>query len=80
MSEFERFIKERQYLLNVSPRTIQWYNESLKWLGVEEPTEADLKDFVFRMREKNLKPTSCNNRIRAVNAYVPLTDCLGIVR
>jgi len=22
------------------------------------------------MREKNLKPTSCNNRIRAVNAYL----------
>ncbi|HVN17453.1 MAG TPA: tyrosine-type recombinase/integrase [Dongiaceae bacterium] len=70
MSKFEQFIKERQYLQNVSPRTVQWYQESLKWLRVEEPTEANLKDFVFRMREKNLKPTSCNNRIRAVNAYL----------
>lgn len=70
MSKFEQFIKERQYLQNVSPRTVQWYNESLKWLRVEEPNEAELKDFVFRMREKSLKPSSCNNRIRAVNAYL----------
>jgi integrase/recombinase XerD len=70
MSKFEQFIKERRYLQNVSERTVQWYHESLKWLRVEEPTEADLKDFVFRMRERNLKPTSCNNRIRAVNAYL----------
>ena len=70
MSKFEQFIKERRYLQNVSERTVQWYEESLKWLRVEEPTDADLKDFVLRMREKRLKPTSCNNRIRAVNAYL----------
>lgn len=70
MSKHEQFIKERRYLQNVSERTVQWYNESLKWLRVEEPTDADLKDFVLRMREKGLKPTSCNNRIRAVNAYL----------
>jgi len=46
MSKFEQFIKERRYLQNVSERTVQWYYESLKWLRVEEPTEADLKDFV----------------------------------
>ena len=67
---FEQFIRERQFLHNVSPRTIEWYRESFKWLNVPDPNKADLKSFVIRMREKGLKPSSCNNRIRAVNAYL----------
>jgi integrase/recombinase XerD len=65
-----QFIKERQYLSNVSPATVEWYTQSLHWLGIESPTSAELKDFVFRMREKGLKATACNCRIRAVNAYL----------
>lgn len=65
-----QFIKERQYLSNVSPATIEWYTQSLHWLGTESPNETDLKYFVLRMREKGLKSTACNNRIRAVNAYL----------
>jgi HK97 family phage major capsid protein len=38
--------------------------------SVPEPTESDLKDFVIRMRQAGLRPTSCNNRIRAVNSYL----------
>ena len=70
MAEFEQFIKERTYLTNVSSRTIEWYRQSFKWLDNPNPTEADLKEFVIRMREGGLKPSSCNNRIRAVNAYL----------
>jgi hypothetical protein len=47
-----QFIKERQYLFNVSPATIEWYEQSLRWLGTESPTADDLKAFVMRMREK----------------------------
>jgi hypothetical protein len=65
---FEQFIKERQYLQNVSPRTIQWYQESFKWLDNPNPNKAELKQFVIRLREKGLKASNCNNRIRAVNA------------
>jgi integrase/recombinase XerD len=65
-----QFIKERQYLSNVSPATVEWYKQSLRWLGTESPTADDLKSFVMRMRESGLKPTACNNRIRAVNAYL----------
>lgn len=67
---FEKFIEERQYLHNVSPQTIVWYRASFKWLGTESPAESDLKSFVLRMRVAGLKPSSCNNRIRAVNAYL----------
>ena len=67
---FEQFINERQYLQNVSPRTIEWYRESFKWLIEPQPSQAQLKSFVIRMRERGLKPSSCNNRIRAVNSYL----------
>ena len=66
---FSQF-KERKYLSNVAPATIEWYEQSLRWLATQSPTEAQLKDFVMRMREKGLKATACNNRIRAVNAYL----------
>jgi len=68
-----QFIKERQYLSNVSPATVEWYTQSLHWLGTESPTSVELKDFVLRMREKGLKASSCNCRIRAVNAYLKWT-------
>ena len=67
---FSQFIKERKYLSNVSPATIEWYEQSLHWLDTESPSEEQLKDFVMRMREKGLKATGCNCRIRAVNAYL----------
>ena len=70
MSRFEQFIKERQYLQNVSPATLEWHRSSLKWLTTENPTEDDLKALVIRMRERGLNPGGCNNRIRSVNAYL----------
>jgi integrase/recombinase XerD len=66
----EQFIKERSLLHNVSPATAEWHRQSLNWLKVEQPTQEDLNNFVFRMRERNLSPASCNNRIRSVNAYL----------
>jgi integrase/recombinase XerD len=69
-SKHEQFCKERLYLSNVSPRTIEWHKQSLKWLGIEEPTEDDLKAVVLRMREAGLKASSVNCRLRSINAYL----------
>ena len=66
---FEQFIREREYLANVTPATIEWYRSSLKWLGSESPSQDDLKDAVMRMRQKGLKPTGCNSVIQALNSY-----------
>ena len=66
---FEQFIRERQYLANVTPATVEWYRNSLKWLRSESPSQEDLKDAVLRMREKGLKPTGCNSSIQALNSY-----------
>ena len=52
LPKFEQFIKERQYLHNVSPATVSWHTHNLKWLQSETPTEDELKHVVLRMREK----------------------------
>lgn len=70
LPRFEQFIRERQYLANVSPSTVEWYKNSLRWLDSEAPTQNELKDVVLRMREKRLKPTGCNCLGRAINAYL----------
>lgn len=70
MPGFQQFIRERQYLANVSPATVEWYQHSLKWLPSESPTKEELKDVVMRMRVKGRKATGCNCVIRAINAYL----------
>jgi len=67
---FSQFVRERQFLSNVSPSTLEWYKHSLKWLHTESPSQDELKDAVLRMREKGLKATGCNSAIRAINAYL----------
>jgi integrase/recombinase XerD len=67
---FQQLIRERQYLHNVSPATLEWYKHSFKWLRTESPPQDELKDAVLRMREKGLKATGCNSVIRAINAYL----------
>lgn len=70
LPKFEQFKRERKYLTNVSPATIQWYTHNFKWLRTESPSQDDLKDAVLRMREKGLKATGCNSAIRAINSYM----------
>jgi len=70
LPRFEQFIRERTYLMNVSPATIRWYTHAFKWLPNESPTDPELKDVVIRMRERGLKTTGCNAAIRAINAYL----------
>ena len=67
---FEQFIRERQYLHNVTPATVEWYENSFKWLPSDSPSADDLKNTVVRMREKGRRATGCNSVIRAVNAYL----------
>ena len=70
MSNFQQFIRERQYLSNVTPATLEWYTHAFKWLPSEAPSQDELKNAVLRMREKGLKATGCNSAIRAINAYL----------
>jgi integrase/recombinase XerD len=67
---FSQFIRERRYLSNVAPTTLEWYGHAFKWLHSEAPDADELKDAVIRMREKGLRATGCNSAIRAINAYL----------
>lgn len=73
---FEQFIRERLYLHNVSPATVQWYTHAFKWLPNETPSDDELKNTVVRMREKGLRATGCNSAIRAINAYLKWSGSL----
>jgi integrase/recombinase XerD len=70
MEHFQQFIRERQYLHNVTAATVAWYENSFKWLPCESPTQEQLNDAVLRMREKGCKATGCNSAIRAINSYL----------
>ncbi len=70
MTRFEQFIKERQYLINVSQRSIEWYRQAFHWLPNEKPSDADLKHVVVRMRDGGLKARSVNSYRTAINAYM----------
>jgi integrase/recombinase XerD len=70
MSGFEQFIQERIYLQNVSPRTVDWYRQTFKWLERYPLTTEGLKELVVAMRQAGLQAISCNSRIRCVNAYL----------
>jgi hypothetical protein len=39
---FSEFTRERQFLSNVSPSTLEWYKHSFKWLLTESPSQEDL--------------------------------------
>ena len=67
---FQQFIRERRILNNVTQSTVEWYENSFKWLPCESPSQQQLNDAVARMREKGLKPTGCNSAIRALNTYL----------
>jgi len=69
LPRFEKFIRERQFLSNVTASTLEWYKHSFKWLYTDSPSQDDLKAAVLRMREKGLKATGCNSAIRALNTY-----------
>jgi integrase/recombinase XerD len=70
MSRVEQFIRERQYLQNAAPRTIESYHYCLPFLPNENPTQAELSDMVISMRQKGRKEAGCNIIIRTINAYL----------
>src|SRR6516225_8721240 len=46
LMSFTSFLREKQYLENVSTNTLRWYHHALKWLPCENPDESQLKEMV----------------------------------
>ena len=64
---FERFLRERRYLKNVTPKTVVWYetaflalSRAVRLSGPDDLNRSVLQDFVVGLRERGLSPVSCN--------------------
>jgi integrase/recombinase XerD len=78
---FQQFLRERVYLKNVTPKTRIWYesawraftsahaNRPDRLSGSPLITRNDLNHFVVHLRERGVKPVSCNTWVRALNAF-----------
>jgi hypothetical protein len=71
---FEQFLAERQYLKNVTPKTLAWYVTSFQSYQKAQPatalpSKASLHAWVIALRERGLRPVSCNTYIKALNAF-----------
>src|SRR5688572_23475320 len=72
---FEQFLKERTFLKNVTPSTLVWYRvamknyQSLVDQPVTLPTKPTLQHFVIRLRERGIRPVTCNTYVGAINAF-----------
>jgi integrase/recombinase XerD len=77
---FEQFLRERVYLHNITPKTREFYETAWKafqraQIGRPRPadapiiTRADLQEFVIHLRERGVKPVSCNCWMRGLNAF-----------
>jgi integrase/recombinase XerD len=75
---FERFTQERRYLQNVSANTLEWYKYSFRAFTPylkEAPVEPSalrqaLKNALIELSRSTLKPSSINDYIRALNAFL----------
>jgi integrase/recombinase XerD len=73
---FDQFLKERRYLKNVTDATLVWYRVAFtnytSIVAVDAaplPTKATLQQFVVALRERGIRPVTCNTYIGAMNAF-----------
>jgi integrase/recombinase XerD len=69
MDRFAEFLKERVYLLNVSPTTVTYYQCAFKAWTRHASESKDPKQWIVNMRTAGLSAVSCNTYICAMNAY-----------
>lgn len=69
---FEQFIRESRYLRNIAPKTIEYY--SYCFLAYKkycsEISKSELKEFVMKLREAEIKPGAINSYIRGLNVFL----------
>ncbi len=72
----DQFLRERTFLHNVSERTLVWYRVAFKNYqalipadAAALPAKATLQQFVVALRERGIKPVTCNTYLGAMNAF-----------
>jgi hypothetical protein len=80
-AHFDRFLKERVYLHNITPKTREYYLTAWKAFlrahanapprAADAPilTRADLQHFIIHLRERGIGAVTCNCWLRGLNAF-----------
>src|SRR5579883_1938604 len=85
---FERFVKERKYLKNVTPKTVDWYWNSWAALCGKSvwATSSDMppKEYwtarIAELREQGVSASSVNTYSRAINAFLKWAVDEGLIQ
>jgi integrase/recombinase XerD len=65
----ERFIQERIYLKNLTPKTIEYYRDSFHAFDGAMESKATVGERITKLRNRGVSPISVNSYLRAVNAF-----------
>src|SRR5215831_8754567 len=63
------FIRERQYLKAVSPKTLIWYGCSFKAFENALESKESVQRRIVELRQRNVSPITINSYLRCINAY-----------
>lgn len=74
MSSFNQFLTERRYIKNISPATVQWYEDVFKqFAGIDTSSAQALRQSVMQrvkeLLERGVKPISVRSWLTGVRAY-----------
>ncbi|HWT77410.1 MAG TPA: tyrosine-type recombinase/integrase, partial [Candidatus Methylomirabilis sp.] len=64
------FITERQYLKNVTPKTVAWYGDAFKAFDGALESQATIKGRIVELRTRGISATSVNSWLRCINAFL----------
>jgi site-specific recombinase XerD len=64
------FITERQYLKNVTPKTLAWYRDAFKAFDGALDSEVALKRRIVELRSRGISAISVNSWVRCINAFL----------
>jgi integrase/recombinase XerD len=73
-----QFLRERKYLRNLRPQTLEWYETAWKAFRksatscLTDPAELNrshLEQFIYTLRDRGVRPVTCNTWLRALNAF-----------
>ena len=72
---FAQFVKEKPFLLNVTPKTIRWYwqswNAFTRNVGIPEYLDRFvLNEFVMKLKESGINATSVNVYVCGINSFL----------
>src|SRR4051794_6954020 len=66
----QKFITERRYLKNVTPKTLAWYSDAFKAFHGALGTAAETNHRIVKLRTRGVSAISVNSWLRCINAYM----------